>query len=223
MVQQTHSYRDRKATKVTPMTNDHTHTSVRLCSCTNPSVCMSSCTGVVNPLRKHLRLKTMAWFPPRIPSSLLHSVPGYMVTWFGFGLAKLNGTNLTHGVVLVMQFMACIVLFLRSTERQLEKRFAYIHEIPWSKSLQNLYSTTPRGQRRSGFAKGVSNESAVPTSSLRTMISPVREDFWVMKIGFAIKDYLQKCFLLPAMAPPENRFLSKYRKSTHQTVDMKST
>ena len=61
---------------VLELKQSHANTGVRLCSCTNPSVCINSCTGTINPLSKQAEFRWIAWSPPLMPSSLLHSVPG---------------------------------------------------------------------------------------------------------------------------------------------------
>ena len=61
-------------------TNDPANTSVRLCSCTKPSVCMSSCTGTINPLLKQPAFRKSSCCPPLIPTSLEQFRPEIIVT-----------------------------------------------------------------------------------------------------------------------------------------------
>ena len=51
------------------------NTSVRVCSCTNPKVCISSWTGTTKPWSKQREFKRSICCPPFIPSSLEHSEP----------------------------------------------------------------------------------------------------------------------------------------------------
>ena len=55
------------------------NTSVRVCSWTNPKVCISSWTGTIKPWLKQREFKRSICCPPFIPSSLEHSEPKAIV------------------------------------------------------------------------------------------------------------------------------------------------
>ena len=55
---------------------DAANTSVRLCSCTKPRVCINSCTGTTSSLSKQREFNKSICSPPLMPSSLEQSGPG---------------------------------------------------------------------------------------------------------------------------------------------------
>ena len=70
---------------------DAANTSVRLCSCTKPRVCINSCTGTTSSLSKQREFSKSICSPPLMPSSLEQSGPGAR-----FGLRSALGNKLTR-------------------------------------------------------------------------------------------------------------------------------
>ena len=70
---------------------DPANTSVRLCSCTKPRVCINSCTGTTSSLSKQREFNKSICSPPLIPSSLEQSGPGARL-----GLRSASGNKLTR-------------------------------------------------------------------------------------------------------------------------------